>query len=62
MNAKELKNHIENGALDAYAGIYADVGEQKKRYIEAIDKFASIFGGERDIYIITLKDIINHCL
>ena len=54
MNAKELKNHIENGALDAYTGIYADVDAQKKRYIEAIDKFASIFGGERDIYILSV--------
>lgn len=54
MNAKELKNHIENGAIGAYTAIYADTCAQKKRYLEAVDKFVSLFGGERDIYILSV--------
>ncbi len=54
MNAKELKNHIENGALGKYTSIYADIDSQKNRYLNAIDKFVSLFGGERDIHILSV--------
>lgn len=54
MNAKELKNHIENGALGAYASIYSDPEAQKVRYLAAIDKFVSLFGDEREIFVLSV--------
>ena len=54
MNAQQLKNHIQNGALDAFSTIYADTEAQKQRYITAIDKFVSLFGGEREISILSV--------
>ncbi len=54
MNAQQLKNYINSGALCARTDIYANVEAQKERYIAAIDKFTSLFGGERDIYVLSV--------
>ena len=54
MNATELKKHIKNGALSAFSSIYSDVAAQSERYLAAIDKFVSLFGGEREISILSV--------
>ena len=54
MNAKELKKQIENGALAAFTGIYSDTEAQKARYLAAIDKFTSLFGSEREIFVLSV--------
>ena len=54
MNANQLKKYINDGALCAYASIYSDIEAQKERYLAAIDKFVSLFGGERDIYVLSV--------
>ena len=54
MNAKQLKEAILGGALDSFAHIYADVNAEKERYIKAIDSFVELFGGERDIYLLSV--------
>ncbi len=54
MNATELKKHIQSGALGAYANIYSDTEQQKDRYLDAIDKFVSLFGAEREIMVLSV--------
>ena len=54
MNAIDLKKHIQGGALDAYANIYSDTEQQKERYLDAIDKFVSLFGAEREIMVLSV--------
>ena len=54
MNVTELKKHIQGGALSAYTAIYSDTEQQKERYLAAIDKFASLFGAEREIMVLSV--------
>ena len=52
MKIFEIKGLIENGALDEkFVSLYDEsaVMSQRQRYILAIDKFASIFGEDRDV-------------
>ena len=44
MKASELIQKIEAGALSAYASIYADLDDQKERYIGVIREFIAIYG------------------
>ena len=54
MNAQELKNHINGGALSAFSAIYADIEAQKQRYIAAIDKFVELYGAEMEISVLSV--------
>ena len=54
MNAQQLKNKINEGALSAFAHLYKDTEAEKARYIEAIDKFTALYGEHRDIYILSV--------
>ncbi len=54
MKASELKSKIQNGALNAYAHIYADPALQAKRYIAAIDAFCELYGKDRDIRLFSV--------
>ncbi len=52
MNTAGMKNHIQNGGLDArLTYIYGKdaVELQRARYIKAIDEFAAIYGADRDV-------------
>ena len=44
MKASELIQKIEGGALSAYTHIYADLDDQKERYIGVIREFIAIYG------------------
>lgn len=52
MNTAELKLHIEKGGIDArLTHVYGEaaVSLQRERYCRAIDEFAALYGGEREI-------------
>lgn len=44
MKASELILKIEGGALSAYTHIYADLADQKERYISVIREFIALYG------------------
>ena len=44
MKASELIRKIEAGALSAYANIYADLDDQRERYVSVIREFIAIYG------------------
>ena len=54
MKASELIKHINEGGLEKYSALYADINAQKERMIEAIDKFTQNYGDDRDIYIFSV--------
>ena len=54
MRLNELKNQINNGALDErFITLYdaSQVDSQRERYLLALDSFAELFGSERDVNI-----------
>jgi galactokinase len=54
MNKEELISAIKSGALNKYADIYRDIEKQSQRYIEAIEKFASLYGADREISVFSV--------
>lgn len=54
MKIKELRKHIEDGALKGACEIYADIEAQKARYLAALDSFAELFGSERDVLVLSV--------
>lgn len=54
MLAQALKEKIRNGALEAYAHLYADPAAQAERYIAAIDAFCAFYGADRDIRLFSV--------
>ena len=54
MKPSELKALLSGGALEKYAELYADTKAQTKRFIAAIDSFASLYGEDRDICIFSV--------
>jgi len=54
VNAKQLKEELLNGALDKYSDLYTDTAAEARRIAEAIDRFAERFGGDRDIYVLSV--------
>jgi len=58
MKLLELRNHIENGALDArLASLYGEssIDMQKERYLLALESFASLFDGEREVNLYSVS-------
>lgn len=55
MIARELRKAINEGALEQYSSLYADVAAQKNRFLDAIDAFAAKYGEDRDIYIFSVS-------
>ncbi len=51
MKPMELKQQLLSGAFDrTFAWLYGDrAGMQRERYAEAVEKFAELFGNERDV-------------
>ena len=54
MNACELIKHINEGGLEKYSALYADINAQKERMINAINEFVKNYGDDRDIYIFSV--------
>ena len=51
MKPSELIEKLNNGALDKYSALYADISATKLRIIEAINAFTAKFGSDRDIAV-----------
>ncbi len=52
MNISQLKEKISNGGFDGIFGeIYSDIAFARKRYSDACDEFAAIFGEDRDVFL-----------
>ena len=54
MKASELKSLLQNGGLEKYSALYADVKQQTERFITAIDEFCKAYGNDRDISILSV--------
>ena len=54
MKASELKSLLQNGGLEKYSALYADVNMQTERFITAIDEFCKAYGNDRDISILSV--------
>ncbi len=54
MKTRELKFHLQNGALQKYSALYRDTEAQSARMIAAIDRFTEIYGDERDICLFSV--------
>ena len=54
MKASELKSLLQNGGLEKYSALYADVKQQTERFIGAIDEFCKAYGSDRDISILSV--------
>ena len=53
MKICELRKYIEDGALDSVieGELMLDAGETREKYLAALEKFAELFGAERDVHI-----------
>ena len=51
MKVNELINALNNGAIEKYADLYADVEATKTRIIDAINAFAQSYGNEREVMV-----------
>ena len=54
MNAKELIQKLEGGALERHADLYRDIPAQTERYIGAIKRFTELFGEREDVCLFSV--------
>ena len=54
MNVQAWIEKIGGGALAKYADMYEDLEAQKKRYVEALEAFASLYGADREVYLFSV--------
>ncbi len=54
MKIAELKKLLQEGALEKYSALYSDVKAQTERMLNAIDRFAALYGADRDIAIFSV--------
>ena len=54
MNAQDLKRHLHEGELGAYASLYQNTRAASDRIIKAIDVFCDKFGDGRDLYVFSV--------
>ncbi|MBO5945565.1 MAG: galactokinase [Clostridia bacterium] len=54
MKIAEIKSKIAEGALSGF-GLYRDGEAAKERFLRAIDSFVSLFGDEREIYVLSVS-------
>ena len=54
MKASELIRHLNEGGLEKYSALYADINAQRERMIKAINEFTKNYGDDRDIYIFSV--------
>ena len=64
MTSTELKKALKEGALSAYAHLYADVEKQTARMIGAVASFESLYGEGREVSLLSVpgrsETIGNH--
>ncbi len=54
MKASELIRHLNDGGLEKYSTLYADINAERERMITAINEFAKNYGDEKDIYVFSV--------
>ena len=54
MKAQELIKLLKEGGLKKYSALYSDVDAAAERFIEAINKFTSAYGEDKDIAIFSV--------
>ena len=54
MNAKELIQKLEGGALARHKDLYRDIPAQTARYIGAIERFTELFGEREDVALFSV--------
>ena len=54
MKPSELIKQLNEGALEKYSSLYADIEAAKNRFIKAINEFVSTYGEDRDISLFSV--------
>ena len=54
MKSKELKEKLLAGVLDNRTDLYGDTESAAKRIIEAVESFESLYGCDREIYVLSV--------
>ena len=54
MKPSELIKYLNDGALNKYSSLYADIDSAKERIIAAINSFVSSYGSDRDISVFSV--------
>ena len=54
MKPIELIKFLNEGALEKYSSLYADINATKERFITAINEFVATYGSDRDISIFSV--------
>ncbi len=61
MKAEELKQLLNEGALNEYSALYSSVEDATARFIKAIDSFTERFGADRDICLFSVPGRSEIC-
>ena len=54
MKPSELIKQLNDGALEKYSSLYADIEATKNRFIKAINEFVATYGEDRDISLFSV--------
>ena len=54
MNVLQMKEHLMEGALNAFSHLYSDIGGQTARMLAALDRFAEYYGTDREVAIFSV--------
>lgn len=61
MKSKELKSQLLAGALDNRTDLYSDTASATKRIIDALEKFESLYGEDREVYVLSVPGRSEIC-
>lgn len=61
MKICELLENIENGGMHIHSALYADTAAAGARISAALNKFAALFGTERDVYVFSVPGRSEIC-
>ena len=61
MKSKELKAKLLSGALDKRGDIYGDTASAAKRILKAVEAFESLYGEDRDVYVLSVPGRSEIC-
>lgn len=61
MKICELLENIENGGMHIHSALYADTAAAGTRISAALNKFAALFGTERDVYVFSVPGRSEIC-
>ena len=54
MKLKQLKETLAQGALSSFSHLYRDIEHQTARMILALDRFAQLYGEDRDVALFSV--------